>query len=449
MGGAGQGAVDEGASVFGSEQALGVTAEERLASLADECARLRAENSELRSVLGSMFGALIVVDAQAVIRSVNQATTAMLGYGEHEIVGRPLSCILPLPEPSEGHDVVMDILDLAQEQRYRTKDGRLVPVLLSSTLLIREAGAVGGAVCVALDVTDTKRLEAELRHAQKLEALGTLAAGIAHEINTPIQFVGDSTHLLIDAFAVFRDLLHRYRGLAAAIEMGDLPRARAEVGALKAFELAEDVDYLEGETPRACGRCQEGLSRVARIVGAMKEFAHPGRREKEPADINRALGNTLEVARNTYKLVADLELELEPLPPVLCHIADLNQVFLNLVVNAAHAIEEVVGASGRKGVIRVRTRQQDDRVLIEVADSGCGIKPEIRDKIFDPFFTTKGVGKGSGQGLAITRSVIVDKHGGTLSFATEVGVGTTFTVALPVSEPSTVDAPDGAEEARG
>jgi PAS domain S-box-containing protein len=405
-----------------------------------ECARLRAEASELRSVLGSMFGALIVVDAAAVIRSVNQATTAMLGYAEHELIGQPLSLILALPPAGPDHDVLMDILDLTQDQRYRTKDGRHVPVLLSSTLLIRDAGQVDGAVCVALDVTDTRRLEAELRQAQKLEALGTLASGIAHEINTPIQFVGDSAHFLKDAVGVLQDLFGRYRALGAAIDADDAAGARQQLAALRDFEEREDIEYLAAEAPRACTRCQEGVSRVARIVSAMKEFAHPGRRDKEPADINRALENTLEVARATYKLVANVERSFQPLPRVLCDIGDLNQVFLNLVVNAAHAIEQVVGSSGARGTIRIATRHEGDHVIVEVGDTGCGIPPEIREKIFDPFFTTKPMGKGSGQGLSITRVIVVDRHGGSLSFASEVGVGTTFTVALPIA----CGVPDGA-----
>jgi PAS domain S-box-containing protein len=411
--------------------------------LQHECVQLRAENVELKSVLGSMFGALVVVDAAGVIRSVNQATVAMLGYGQDELVGQPLSLILPLATPTEGRDVLIDVLDLAQDQRYRAKDGHVVPVLLSSTLLIHEASHVRGAVCVALDVTDTKRLESELRHAQKLEAIGTLAAGIAHEINTPIQFVGDSAQFLMDACDAFRALLGRYRELAAVVETGDQQRALATVVALKQIEEDQDVAYFDAETPGAGTRCQEGVRRVARIVGAMKEFAHPGGGQKAPADLNRALASTLEVARNSYKTVADLDVQFGDVPMVLCEIGDLNQVFLNLVVNAAHAIEEVVARTGVKGTIGVRTRCEEGDVVIEIADTGCGIPPDIREKIFDPFFTTKPVGKGTGQGLAITRSIVVEKHGGTLAFESEVGAGTTFKVRLPIEGAGEVADADG------
>ncbi len=165
----------------------------------------------------------------------------------------------------------------------------------------------------------------------------------------------------------------------------------------------------------------------------MKEFAHPDQKEKAPADVNHALETTLEIARNEYKYVADVETDFRPLPPVYCHIGQLNQVFLNVIVNAAHAIGEVVKGTSRKGVIRVTTRPDVDQVVIAITDTGGGIPESIRAKIFDPFFTTKGVGKGTGQGLAIARSVVTDQHGGTLSFETNVGSGTTFFIRLPVA----------------
>jgi signal transduction histidine kinase len=172
---------------------------------------------------------------------------------------------------------------------------------------------------------------------------------------------------------------------------------------------------------------------VATIVRAMKEFAHPDTRQKSAADLNRAIKSTLTVARNELKYVADVETDLGDLPPVVCNISDLNQVFLNLLVNAAHAIREVVReGTDAKGKIRVRTRREGNTVLIAISDTGCGIPENIRGRIFDPFFTTKEVGRGTGQGLSIARSVVVEKHGGSLTFETEPGKGTTFFVRLPI-----------------
>lgn len=176
----------------------------------------------------------------------------------------------------------------------------------------------------------------------------------------------------------------------------------------------------------------DGVERISSIVRAMKEFAHPDQREQGPANLNRALRTTLTVARNEYKYVADVDTDLGDLPPVMCHIGDLNQVFLNLIVNAAHAIDDVVSGTGGKGRIRVRTRREDDNAPIDISDTGCGIPEAIRHRIYEPFFTTKPVGKGSGQGLAIARSIVVDRHGGSLTYLTS-SEGTTFTIRLPLS----------------
>ncbi|MFH1810618.1 MAG: PAS domain S-box protein [Pseudomonadota bacterium] len=281
------------------------------------------------------------------------------------------------------------------------------------------------------DVSASKRLEAELGHARKLEAVGQLAAGIAHEINTPAQFIGDSVSFLKDAYGDVMALLDRVEALladpAAAGDATQLAHAYAE-----AAERA-DLDYLRSEAPQALESCAEGVRRVAAIVRAMKEFAHPDQRQQKPADLNKAVENTLVIARNEYKYVAEVETELGDLPPVLCCVGDLNQVFLNLLVNAAHAIADARSAEGEKGTIRVSTRHEGDSVCLEFEDTGCGIPDEIRDRIFEPFFTTKEVGRGSGQGLAIARSIIVDKHKGTLEVKTQVGKGTTFSIRLPVT----------------
>lgn len=285
------------------------------------------------------------------------------------------------------------------------------------------------------DITERKRLEAdrermelELGVAQKLEAVGQLAAGIAHEINTPIQFVGDSVHFLRDSFEDLQVLLGDYREvcLATSASSADasIPSRLAEA------EERADLAYLLERVPAAFERTLEGVERVASIVRAMKEFAHP-QAAQAPADLNRALATTLTVARNEYKYVADVETEFAELPLVVCNLSDLNQVFLNLVVNAAHAIEDSSDADGARGTIRIRTACDGETAIVSIADSGCGIPEAIHTRIFDPFFTTKSVGRGSGQGLAIARA-IVDKHGGTLQFETRIGAGTTFSIRLPV-----------------
>jgi signal transduction histidine kinase len=198
-----------------------------------------------------------------------------------------------------------------------------------------------------------------------------------------------------------------------------------------------DLAYLTEEVPRAINQTLEGVDRVTKIVRAMKEFSHPGVKEKTLADLNKAIENTVTVSRNEWKYVADMITELDSsLPAVPCLVGEFNQVVLNIIINAAHAIQEVVGRdSGRKGTIRVSTHHDPDWVEVRIGDTGGGIPEDIRSRIFDPFFTTKGVGKGTGQGLAIAHSVIMDKHGGTLHFETEMGKGTTFFIRLPLHPP--------------
>jgi signal transduction histidine kinase len=279
------------------------------------------------------------------------------------------------------------------------------------------------------------KIEIELRQAQKLESVGRLAAGVAHEINTPVQFVSDSIHFVQEAVTDLMSVIVKLQTFRAAVASGE-PAQQAAQDAEEA-EQAADLSYLFENIPPALDRALDGLSRVATIVRSMKEFAHPDQREMTAVDLNRAVQNTLAISRNEYKLVADVETEFGDLPPVTCHVGEVNQVVLNIVVNAAHAIEDVVKGTDRKGQITVRTSTVGGDALISIADTGGGIPEAIRDRIFDPFFTTKEVGRGSGQGLAIARSVIIDKHRGQLTFETKPGVGTTFHIRLPIARAST------------
>ncbi|HET7504204.1 MAG TPA: AAA family ATPase [Kofleriaceae bacterium] len=279
---------------------------------------------------------------------------------------------------------------------------------------------------------ERERMEAELRLAQKLESVGRLAAGIAHEINTPVQYVSDSLTFLRDALPGLIDTIGKYRELAAAVEdQGDVGVA---VGVAREADAEADLDYTLTNTPTALGAALDGLARVAAIVRSMKDFAHPDRDEKTLVDLNRAIESTLMIAANECKYVAEVTTELGELPPVRCNAGEINQAVLNLVINAAHAIRDVVGHTGTKGKIVVRTRRDGGEVEIAISDTGTGIPEAIRDKIYDPFFTTKEVGRGTGQGLAIARGVVVDKHGGSLRFDTQTGVGTTFYLRLPIDD---------------
>jgi signal transduction histidine kinase len=284
------------------------------------------------------------------------------------------------------------------------------------------------------EIEERRRMEYELARAQKLESIGHLAAGIAHEINTPAQYVGDNTRFLREAFADVDKLLGKLNLLIDSAKRGEVNDEL--VAETEDAVRQTDLDYLREEIPAAIRQSLEGIERVGDIVRAMKEFSHPGGDQKQATDLNHAIESTLTVSRNEWKYVADLETDFDPsLPPVPCLVGDFNQAILNLVVNAAQAISEAVGDGTRgKGTIVVRTRRDGDWAEIQVEDTGTGIPDTIREKVFDHFFTTKDVGKGTGQGLAIAHDVIVQKHGGTMRFQTEMGKGTTFFVRLPIEE---------------
>jgi PAS domain S-box-containing protein len=387
--------------------------------------QLRDNERQLTTVLERMPVGVTIVDNKGKILWLNEALKTMIGAAsKEEVISRKCS------EAICGSGSVCARDDGTEcEQQIVRKDGKALSVLHSKHQV--EIGGAEHSLGIFFDITSRRALETDLNRARKLEAVGQLAAGIAHEINTPAQFVGDSIQFLSTAFADILPLTTTYR--KAISEMENDPRYAHLVQEVRAAEETADLAYVEQNAPAAGDRARDGIARIAAIVSAMKEFAHPDQREKAPADINRALRTTLVIARNEYKYVANVETDLGDIPAVLCHVGDVNQVFLNLLVNAAHAISDVVKGGGAKGTICVRTRLEGDHVRIEISDTGCGIPEAIGERIYDPFFTTKEVGRGSGQGLAIARSIVVDKHGGSLSHDSKVGKGTTFKILLPVS----------------
>ncbi len=308
------------------------------------------------------------------------------------------------------------------EYRMRSKDGSWRWIhCCGRTVATNELGEPQRVAGVHLDVTERKEAEIRLAAAERLESVGKLAAGVAHEINTPVQFVNDSVYFIRDAVHELLHVTDRLRTMAAA-EPGN-------AGAVAA--ISAELPYLAQQLPKALERSLDGLNRVAEIVRSMRELAHPDRPEMSEVDLNHVIRNALVVARAEYKYVAEVETDLAPLPPVRCHAGELNQVMLNLLVNASHAIADVVTGSGDKGVIKVSTRIDGDAVVITVADTGGGIAENIRHRIFEPFFTTKEVGRGTGQGLAISHNIIVKRHGGAIDCDSEVGTGTAFHLRLP------------------
>ncbi len=275
-------------------------------------------------------------------------------------------------------------------------------------------------------------------HNARLETLGTMASGIAHEINTPIQFIGDNLQFISDSFASIDRLLQRYAMLYDAAIAADVLESETNTVA-EAIEDAE-LDFLREELPGAIEQSLSGIQQVARIASAMKTFARRGSTEKEMADINQAIDMTAAICRNEWKYDADLELSLDPtLPKIACHIGELSQVWLNLIVNAAHAIKAKPDLP--RGLITIKTSERNGNIEVAFADNGTGIPEDVRQRVFEPFFSTKEAGEGSGQGLAISRNIVAEQHDGDIELWTEVDKGTRFTVRLPIEMNASAAAP--------
>ena len=413
----------------------------RVAMAEDITRRLQMEQkiSHLAQIVESAEAAIVSYDLSGSVLTWNRGAERMYGYSSDEMIGRTITVLVPADQ-SDEYQAITEKLRLGQgvshlETTRVTKSGNVIPVLLTLSPIEDHDGKVLGVAHVSWDLTQIKRLEQQLAQAQKLESIGQLAAGIAHEINTPIQYIGDNAQFLNQAFG---DLIQVAEG--GQPETVGIETVRRDLVAAVPRVDPEVLPFLKDEVPKAIGQLIEGVDQVARIVRAMKELSHPGPVEKACVDINRAIESTVMVSRNEWKYVADVEMNLQPdLPPVPCVAGELNQVILNLIVNAAHAIADKVKDSAQKGSIQISTSAGDAFVEIRVRDSGAGIPESIRSKIFDPFFTTKPIGKGTGQGLAIAHSVIVQRHQGTLRFESEPGRGTTFVIQLPLAR--------GAEEA--
>lgn len=433
-----------------------------------------------RSILDALPDGVIGLDASGAIESANRAFLTMVGSSHEQAIGRPIESFLAdedalslvgvvetfrssMPHESnilfkDGRGSVHSLIvnaakadddgwfltlrergavqrELAHTTRWAAEEQDRADELHTASEALKRKNAALNAAQAELreahevlrqQVETQKRLEDELRLAQKLESIGQLAAGIAHEINTPMQYVGDNVAFVDDSFKSIAEHLARVTAALVDGRCATIREARALIDA-----SADDIglDFLVDQVPQALVSTREGIVHVSGIVRAMKSFSRPDSSEKATVDLNQGIRDTLLVAQNEYKSHATIELDLHEISPVMCFPGQLNQVVLNLVVNAAHAI-----ADARRptlGVIRVSTRERDGMVEISVSDDGCGIPEEIASSIFNPFFTTKEVGRGSGQGLSLSRAIVVDAHGGTLTFESRVGEGTTFTARLP------------------
>lgn len=399
-------------------------------------AELKAAHAETELFLRSIPSILIGLDVRGCITRWNLTATNTFSVDDRSVQGRAIEdCGIRWLNPDMKGEIARW---LGTETSYRCdnlpyeREGETRLLGLNVLPILTESDSPTGFIITGADVTERMGLELQLRQAQKLEAIGQLAAGIAHEINTPTQFVGHNIRFLKDSWDSIAEFLNFCGTVQAECATGPVPPEHLQ----QFSELHQkcDLEYLLKHIPDAIDNSLEGVSRVAKIVKGFKEFSHPGSEGKRVINLNQAIETTISVSRHEWKYCADLVTAFDAdLPLVPCLVGEFNQVILNLIINSSHAIGSVVEKNGQgKGTITISTRRDGEWARIAVADTGAGIPVAIRSRVFEPFFTTKEVGKGTGQGLALAHAAIVNRHHGQLWFESELGQGTTFFIRLPL-----------------
>lgn len=396
---------------------------------------LQRSHKKFQTLMEASPVGTMVTDHEHVIIDMNQSALELLGKFKSDVVGKKSSeFIVALPE-GEQQGLTLD----KQERQLITASGEQIPIMLSATPI--EVDCQDLVLKTFVDLTERKnqeqeklQLEKQLYQSQKLEGLGTLAAGIAHEINTPIQYIGDNVRFLEENVPVLFEGIDEYKKLLKGI----IPKSKSEQinKTLSTIDERMDLEFIKEELPQAISQSREGLNRVSEIVQAMKAFSYLDDSKMLQADINKCVKSAIMVTKNEWKYIAAVNSELDPkLPEICCYVSDINQMLMNLIINATHAIEKTKTDTHDQhiGSITLSTRTVDSKnIEIKITDTGCGIPKEISHKIFEPFFTTKGVGKGTGQGLSMAYSIVTEKHKGTIKFESVPGQGTTFFITLPI-----------------
>ncbi len=413
-------------------------AHSRLEELMRARDELHKEHSLIERLLTAMPSILIAVDKSGNISLWNHVAEKVFGLAREEVTGSMFSSLSIQWDwdelnraLAESEALFTSSLDHLKFKRSDASDGFLGLTISA----VMDAGQHNGFLLIGADKTKRMQLENQLQMSQKMESMGELAAGIAHEINTPMQYIGDNVRFLKDGFGDMLQLVSSYHQTIEEINQGKLNSEQKVNEVIQQAEEDADIEFLREEVPLAVGQTLEGIEHVSKIVGAMKELSHPGTGDKSPIDINKVIENTVTVSRNEWKYVAELEMNLDSELPMIHGLPEINQVFLNIIVNAAHAIEEQLQNSSEElGKIQIQSSFSNDSVEIRISDSGSGIAKDKVSKIFDPFFTTKAPGKGTGQGLAISHQIVCNRLGGQLSVESEPGHGTCFIIKLPIAE---------------
>jgi signal transduction histidine kinase len=394
---------------------------------------LKIQQSNLQTILDSMNIGVLIVDYSEQLQMINSTLISLIGGDKSKTMD--MKYILEITGNSE---IVQNFADRPLlETEYCNPDGKTYYLLrVTQSVFLSDEYML---LATYVDITEQKRaekerqlLEQDLLAASRLQAIGTLAAGVAHEINTPIQYVSDNVRFTregIDDLLKFLDLQ------GSIVETTDkTPATTDELVKLRELEEDIDLEFLLKEIPLALEQSLSGLQHISHIVMAMKTFSHQGEDTLSPYDVNAGVSNTITISSNEWKTVAEIHTDLDPdLPQPLCFIGDMNQVLLNLIINAAQAIGEKLGEdTSKRGHISIRTYTETDNICIAITDDGLGMSKATQSRIFEPFFTTKEIGKGTGQGLSLSRRIVVEKHKGQLLVESEPGRGTTMTVKLPI-----------------
>jgi two-component system, NtrC family, sensor kinase len=385
---------------------------------------IRNAHQEVEALLLSMNTILIGVSLRDVVTHWNRESEIVFGLKVDEVIGKRMTSIPIYWEWSRIYEGIAKAvcdrgLVIIQELRFSKENtvemGRYLNIKI--TPIIDATDELRGFMISGDDITENRALRMRANQSQKLESIGQLASGVAHEINTPTQYINDNTIFLKDAF------------------MKILSYAKNQDNLLS-DESRNDLAFYAEEIPKAIEQTLEGIGRISKIVSSMKQFSHPGTQQKIPYDVNKIVDDVVTITRNEWKYVSEMELVLDKtLPLIECFPNAISQVLLNIIVNAAQAINSRYGAeNGIKGMIKIETWRKDRNIEIVISDNGIGMSDKVKEKIFDPFFTTKEIGKGTGQGLAIAFSVINDIHGGTITVESDVNKGAMFIISLPTDQ---------------
>jgi PAS domain S-box-containing protein len=392
--------------------------------------------AEIEKLVAAISSLLIAVDSEGKIFQWNETAAKFFCIIDSACIGKTLIEVLKeYIEPTKLAEIMQKgladgegkpLYDLEIAIDLKDKGGRLLLAVINP--ILDSDGKKLGFLLLAEDITNRKEEERRRNLSQRLESLGQMAGNIAHQIKTPLQFIGNNGQFLCDSFSDISKFYMAVLECLPEIEQSDKKQTAALIK--QAIEQC-DIEYHLREIPEACNQVVDGVATVSNVIQSMKEYFHPGTGVMEKADVNKLLRSTIVIVQNEIKKILNIEMSFYPeLPQIPCYQVELNQVFMNLLGNAVDAIKEKE-FQGMQGVIKVSTTLEGSEIIITITDNGCGIPDSIKEFVFNPFFTTKDVGKGTGQGLSLAHN-IVEKHKGKIYFKSKIGEGTSFYVHLPI-----------------